>query len=159
MGTKPQNSRNPKGMKDMKNRYKLTGVAAPKNINRDIKIQIQRNRRGVTLKKLEIFHTIRRQYAILGISSSNQWTQEYPLNERILLIFIFLECVIVSQFMYTFRLSHGFLEFMEGTCTTAGSALIFVCFAAVVFRQTTLFEGIGNFEKLINSSKTTASFI
>lgn len=137
-GTKPRNSRNPKGMKNKKN-------------------EISKNPSGVTLKKLEIFHTIQKQYAILGIRSSNLPTQQYPLNERILLIFMFFECVTVSQFTYTFRSSNGFVEYMESICTSAGSAVIFVCLAAVVFRQTTLFNVIDNLQKFIDTSKTVGT--
>lgn len=107
------------------------------------------------MKRIKILYTIQRQYETLGISSSNQPTQSNSFSKRVLFGFLVFECVIISQFVYIFYVADGFMEYMEGSCAAAASIIVFVCFAAIAFQKTTLFESIDNFEKLIGSSKST----
>lgn len=105
-------------------------------------------------RKIKILCTIQRQYETLGISSSNQPTRSYACSERVLFGFLAFGYAIVSQFVYIFHVADGFMEYMEGSCAAAASIIVFVCFAAIAFQKTTLFECIDNFEKLIGSSKS-----
>lgn len=107
---------------------------------------------------MKIFDTIQNRYATLGISRSYQSAQKYPFNERVLFGFLFFGWTIFSQFVYIFHVARKFLEYMEGTCAAAGCIMLFVCFATIVFKRTSLFENIENFEKLIDTSKTTVWF-
>lgn len=102
---------------------------------------------------MKIFQTVRRQYAIVGICRpSNQSTQECPFNNRILFGFLLFGCLILLQFVYILHVANGFMEFMVSACSTSASITMFVCFAAVVYRKSTLFECFDNMKKLINSS-------
>lgn len=104
--------------------------------------------------KMKIFKIIQRHYAILGIfPSSNQSPKTWSFNKRVLIGFSLFGCLIISKFLYIFRGDTGFIEYMDGICTTLLSILSFLCFAIIVFRRATLFEGIDNIEKLIETSK------
>lgn len=96
---------------------------------------------------MKIFYTIQKQYALLGICSLPQSTKNRPFHHTAVHFnFVSLTSVIVSQFLYTFRESIGFMEYIEEVCAAAGSIIIFICLAAIVSRKTTLFNGIDNFE-------------
>lgn len=101
---------------------------------------------------MKIFQTIRKQYAIVGISSSNQSTQKYLFNERILIIFILFGCTIVSQFVYIY-VANSFMDCVDCVFSLSAGIIVCVCFLAIVFRRATLFECIDSIEKLIDSSK------
>lgn len=94
-------------------------------------------------------------YATLGICPSNQPTQTYPFSLLLRVIFGFLlfGYLIVSQCVYTFYVANGFIEYVECICTTFSSIIVFVFFAAIVFRKTELFEIIENIESLIDTSE------
>lgn len=104
--------------------------------------------------KLKIFKTLQKQYANLGISSSSQQTtQKYPFNERVIHCFLFFGWLFVSHFVYIFHVANGFMEYVQGICTTCASMIVFVCFTSKVFNETKLFESIANIENLINKSE------
>lgn len=103
---------------------------------------------------MKIFEVVQRNYASLGISLENRWTQKYPWIEQ-LLPFLLFGVTILSHLMYIFYLANGFMEYVNCVCTTAATTIIFVCLMAVVFQKTTLFECIGNLEKLIDTSELT----
>lgn len=108
--------------------------------------------------KMRIFQRIQRQYAILGIRPSKRWLQnDLPFNGRIALGFSLFACLICSQFVYIIYVANDFMEYIECICSVSGAIITFVCFAAVVYRRTTLFDGIGDIEKLIDTSKTLSS--
>lgn len=102
---------------------------------------------------MKIFQRVRKQYAILGISSANRLTQEWPFSGRVFAGFALFACTIIFQLVYLFHVTDGFMEYIESISSTSGTVIIFVCFAAIVFRQATLFKSIGNIEKLIDTSK------
>lgn len=103
---------------------------------------------------MKVFQTLRRQYAILGISSPNPSPQQCPFNERVFFGVFLFGCFIGSQFMYIAYVASSFMDDMQCICSLSGTIIIFVCFLAIVFRKTTLFESIENIEKLIETSKT-----
>lgn len=100
---------------------------------------------------MRIFKLLRRRFAIVGISP-NQWTQKYPFSKRLLFDFLLFGCVFVSQFVYIFHVANGFMDYIECISTTSGTILMFVCFVAIVFSKTKVFEAIDNIEKLIDTS-------
>lgn len=99
---------------------------------------------------MKIFHPIQKQYGFLGIPSSNPSTR---FTERILFGVSSYGCVLVLQFVYMFRVVSGFMEFMEGVSSIFAGTLIFICYAAIVFRKSMLLEAIDNIEILIGTSK------
>lgn len=102
--------------------------------------------------KMKILRTVRKRYAMLGIRpSSNQSTQNSPLNGRIILGFSLFGYLILSQLAYTFRIASDFTEYVVCISATSASFLMCVSFVAVVYRKTTLFECIANVEELINA--------
>lgn len=123
----------------------------------------QSNRQDINLfslkrSKMIIFRTVRNKYAMVGISSSNQWTQKYSFNKRECFGFLLFGCVTVSQLVYVFYVANGLMEYMECISTGSGTIIMFVCFAAIVFRKTKFFESIDDFEKLIDTSDSISNF-
>lgn len=108
---------------------------------------------------MKIFETIQKQYAILGIISSRLSSQKYRFNEREFLGFLLFGYQIFSQFVYVFHEASGFMEYVVSICATSGTIIMFVCFAAIVFRKSTLFESIDNVETLIDKSECHFSII
>lgn len=104
-------------------------------------------------RKIKTFRILHGQYAILGISPSNQSNQKYSSDKRVLHGFLLFGWLFVMHFMYIFRVASGFMGYVESICTTSASLIVFVCFSAKVFRRTTLFESIESFERLINTSE------
>lgn len=105
---------------------------------------------------MKILQTIQKYYAILGVSqSSHQLSEKCPclFSERVLILFLLLECCIAAHFMYMFRVANEFMEYVESICATSGNIIIFVCFATIVFKTTTVFQSIEIIEKLIDTSE------
>lgn len=104
--------------------------------------------------KMKIFRMVQKQYAIVGITSPNQSTENSSFNTRIISGFLLFGYLIHAQFMYIFRVANSFLEFIDGICSTFSTFMIIVCFVAIVFRRTTLFECIDNVQEFIDASKS-----
>lgn len=111
------------------------------------------NKKRKMKHQLQIFQTVQRQYAILGISSSHQSNRKYPFSERVLFGFLLFGCNIVSHAVYIFHVADGFMEYVECICVTSGSILIYIGFAAIVLGQTAIFETIDKIGKLIDTSE------
>lgn len=103
---------------------------------------------------MKIFETIQTYYAILGICSTDQRTQQYPFSERIFFGFLLCGCNIISQFVYTSHVANGFIEYIECICSAFGAIIVFVCFATIFAKRTILFKTIDRIEQLIGTSKT-----
>lgn len=100
---------------------------------------------------MKIFRRVRKRYAILGIScSSNQATSH---SGRVLFGFFLYGCLILSHLVYLFRVATGFMDGLECICSLSATSIMFLCFAAIVARKTTLFKCIDEMEKLNNASK------
>lgn len=104
--------------------------------------------------KMKIFTIIQSQLATLGISPSNQSTRKCPFSRRVLFGFFLSGCCFVSLFGYIFHVANDFMDYVSCICATSGIIIIFVCFVAIVYRRTTLFDSIERLEKLIETSKT-----
>lgn len=102
---------------------------------------------------MKMFDTIQNRYEVLGISPSNQWTQKLSFNGRVQFGFTLFGYVFASQFVYTFLVANGFMEYMECTSSILAGFVMFMCFVAIVLRRTLLFETIGNAEKILDTSK------
>lgn len=104
---------------------------------------------------MKIFKLVRRHYAILGItSSSNQSDETFTINTRILGGFSVFGYVIVSHILYIIYVTSGFMEYVNSINSTSATIVTSIGFAAIVFRRTKLFESIDNIEQLIDASKT-----
>lgn len=103
--------------------------------------------------KMNIFEVVQRYYATLGITSSNQLTN----NGKIFAGFLVFGWCIALHAMYMFRVANDFIEYVECSCSLSANIIIFVSFLAVIFRRTSLFQIINNIRKLIDTSKDTLS--
>lgn len=101
---------------------------------------------------MKIFRTIRKRYAIVGITPLNQTTQKLPISERVFFGGLFFFCYYVSQFVYIIYVANDFMEYIECICELYASAIVFVCFVTIVFKRNLLFQNIDNMEKLIDIS-------
>lgn len=104
-------------------------------------------------QKMKFFDLVRRHYTILGISATNQSTQRYPLNKRVLFGLSLFVCSFVSHFVYIFRVASGFMDYMVGICTVSGCTIMFVAFVDICLEKNLLFESFDNVEKLIDTSE------
>lgn len=107
------------------------------------------------LAKMKIFRTVQKQYAIIGVSPSNQALRKYPFDERVLSVFLSIASYVILQCVYMFHGANSFMAQVECICSLFGAIMIFACFAAIEFRETTLFQSIGNIERLVDTSKTS----
>lgn len=109
-------------------------------------------------QKMKIFQRVRKQYAILGIVPSQKPITKYvSFNGKLLFGFLLFGCIFASSFLYIVRVANGFMEHMVCVSAVSANFIIFVCFAAVTFRKTILFESIEHVEQLIDASKATSS--
>lgn len=102
---------------------------------------------------MKIFRNVQKRYKTLGIIPSNQSAQKCSFNTRIIVGFCLFAYLIVAQFVYILQVATGFMQYMGCICSASAGTIVFVCFAAVVLRKTTLFECIDQIEKLINTSE------
>lgn len=108
---------------------------------------------------MDIFRTVRTQCAVLGISpSSHQSAQKLSFDTRKLFGFLLFGCTTISDFMYFIRVASGFMESMDCISATSGSAIVFVCFATMVFKRILLFDSIDSTAKLIETSKVLCMY-
>lgn len=103
---------------------------------------------------MKIFNIIKRQYATLGVSPSNQWTQKHPFNGKVSFGFSLFAYLFLSQLMYIFHVANNFMEYMVSICSVSAGTIIFLCFAAIVFRKTKLFACIDSMEKVLETSES-----
>lgn len=101
---------------------------------------------------MKIFRTVQKIYAIVGISSTNQ-SSDLLFNKRVAFGSLLSGCTIISQSLYVFRVSNGFMEYMECICSTFASILIFIGFMVLVFNRTLLFESMNKIESFIDTSE------
>lgn len=98
---------------------------------------------------MEIFQRAREQYGILGICSSNQ-----TFNKRIVLCCILIGCCsIVSLIVDIAYVANSFMQYLDCICTLSATIIIIIGYVSMVFRRTTLFDGIDKIEKLIDTSE------
>lgn len=100
---------------------------------------------------VKVFEIVQRHYAALGIRPTNHSSAKCPINKRVLTTISFLLCSIVLHAVYMFQMAAGFMEFVECICTTYASCMITGCFTIIVLQKDSLFESIGNLEKLIDT--------
>lgn len=99
---------------------------------------------------MKIFKILQRQYAILGISPSISLNS---FKKRVLFGFLMFGYLFISGFVYTSYVANDFMEYVECCCALSACVIIFVCYAAVAFRKTILFDGIDNIERFIDTRK------
>lgn len=100
---------------------------------------------------MKVFQRLQKQYAILGVTLSNQ---ELPLNAvRLSFGFLSFVYIYISKFIYTLHVANGFLEYLNCACSMCANLIVFVCFATIISKRTLLFQCIENAEKLFDSSK------
>lgn len=100
---------------------------------------------------MKVFELVQSHYATLGITTSNQWTQRYALNTRVLSIYSLFGCALASHFIYICRIADGFMDYMVCLCSTSAGIISLVCFASIALRKLSLFECIDNAEKLLET--------
>lgn len=99
---------------------------------------------------MKVFNLIQKNYAVVGIITP---TGRNAFNNRILLGFFLFGLIFVSQVVLFLYVSDGLTEYMESGCSLSATILLFVCFSANIFKNSTLFECIHNIERLIDTSK------
>lgn len=102
---------------------------------------------------MKILRLVQKNYAILGISPSHNSNQRSRFNGRVLFGFSLFGCVVVFQLVFMFHMDGGLMEYMDAICSISATILMFICFVAIVLKETTLFESIDSIEKLIDTSE------
>lgn len=108
---------------------------------------------------MKIFKIVQKNYATLGISALHRSNQKYSFNGRLLFGFLSHGFFIISQFVYIFNVTDGFMEYMETICIISGTILMFICLMTIVFKRDLLFEVIDNIEKFIETSVQYSRYI
>lgn len=108
------------------------------------------------MSKIKIFETVRRNYAMLGISPSQQSTKIYPFNGRVLFGFLLFGCTIISQLAYTIQVASGFMGYMNCICAASGTTVMFIGFATIVLNMNLLFKSIDEIEKLMHDGESVS---
>lgn len=104
--------------------------------------------------KMKVFRKIQANLEILGINKNQAMQmQNHPYNGKILMDLLILSYSIASHFLYILYDAKSFDEYIECICAISASILITTCFAAMVFKMTTLFELIERKEDLIATSE------
>lgn len=52
-----------------------------------------------------------------------------------------------------FHMDGGLMEYMDAICSISATIIMFICFVAIVLKETTLFESFDSIEKLIDTSE------
>lgn len=102
---------------------------------------------------MKIFQLIQERYALIGISASNQLDHKHPFNSRIVFGILLFGYAIVLKLVYIDCEADGFMGYLISISSACTTAIVFVCFAAVVFRKATLFKSIDRIEELIDTSE------
>lgn len=102
---------------------------------------------------MKVFRTVQKKYEFLGICPSNESTQENAFNKRIIGFFLF-GTNFALHVLYIIHEAHGYMDYMECINSTFTSIITSVCFGAIAFRKTELFECITNIEKFIDASES-----
>lgn len=92
-------------------------------------------------KNMKIFHTIQKNFEIMGFSS-NQTLQKYPLNEKNSMgIFVFIMCSI-SYLYYLFNIANSFMEYTQSVYVTGAVILIGSSYVIILIKMKELFQYI-----------------
>lgn len=106
---------------------------------------------------MKVFQKLSRQYAILGIRS-NATNPKHAFNERIHAGFFLFGCIIVTKFIYIFRVANAYMEYMECVSTTSGSIIVAVIYTHTVIISDEIFEVFGKIEQFIETSEIMLLF-
>lgn len=104
-------------------------------------------------KKMKIFQILEKHYAFVGISSSKQSPQKYPINGKNLACFLLLGYTISFQFVYTFQVANGFMEYIDCISAISSNIILCICLVTMFSEKTLLFESVEQIEKLIDISE------
>lgn len=99
---------------------------------------------------MKILQTAQKYYEMLGINATNR----LAFSRRELFGFLVFGYNIVSQLVYICSVASGFAEYVDCVSSICCGIIMLICFAATVFRKTTIFDSIGNIERIIHISET-----
>lgn len=103
-------------------------------------------------KKLKIFQLIKRNFAILGISS-NSLNKKYLLNKNVLTASLFYGLNFTLNAIFLFCKANNFQEYTDSIYVTTAVLTIFVCYVITIFKVTNIFEFIEHCETIVDESE------
>lgn len=119
------------------------------NISREIS---ERRKTQPELPKIKIFKTVRKYFAIMGITPVLV-DQSYPFNLGIIFGYLLFGSAITSLFIFIIFEAETFWEFSQSIFTCSAMILGICCLLILVFRVRILFKFIASFENVINTSE------
>lgn len=104
---------------------------------------------------MELFKSIQKYFAIVGISS-HQSVQRYPiLNARSLICTFLFILAIIGLVVYTVFLANHFEEYTDCVITTGTTFVLATLFGINIGKMKKMFQSITAIENLIQKSKRT----
>lgn len=104
---------------------------------------------------MKLIQSTQKSFGFLGITS-DQSTQKYPINWKILMVSLSYGSSTISQLMFlkqTIKSASNFVEYADCVFVFVANILVDLCYAISVFYCSKLFVYIGNCEKLIGKSE------
>lgn len=102
--------------------------------------------------KMKIFEIVRKNYAYLGITST-QSIQSHRFNQQITAALIIIGIATFLHVMHIIHVANNLKEYIESVTTTCGSSIISISFLTIVFKMETVFDCITSFESLVSMRK------
>lgn len=102
---------------------------------------------------LQIFRTIRRLLAFLGLNLNHSTEAYQLLNARLFLGSLVVSIATILYILYLFYVANTLIEYMQCIGILASVIENGICFTAIVFQSDYLFECVIQVEKTINASK------
>ena len=97
---------------------------------------------------MKILQTVQANYAILGISPEHS-IRPISLNKKVLMAFL-ISCIsITSCIVYFVHVANNFREYIQCITTISAIVIFTICFGAVAFQMTELFDNIDCMENVI----------
>lgn len=107
----------------------------------------KQNKTQSKLSKLKIFQLTQKHFATIGISR-NLVMQPYPINVNILMAFVTIICNLV----YAIDGAKTLAEYTQSIYIISMAILVIFALMIIILKVDKLFELIGNFESIVNTS-------
>lgn len=103
--------------------------------------------------KIQLFQIVRRNFAMLGISS-NCLNQPNRLDTNLSLASLSYSFSVIAHVIFLLQETKNFREFTDNVYETSSVITVFICFVIVVFKMRKLFEFIESCQNIIDKRET-----
>lgn len=104
------------------------------------------------LPKIEIFKTIQKNFATIGISPKLV-TQSYPINEKIFTVFLTLTVGVSFIVVYIIKYAQTFVGYTQAIFMATAAILVISLLLAMIFQVEKLYKFINGSNSMANMGK------